>query len=134
VASDPAQASDGRTTTAWTATVPGEGPLQVGLVVDLESTKAIRGIELATDTPGFSVEIYGTESPELPPDVTDPRWAHPADRAKVDAADRDGDKAGDGRERIELGRTRRSATSWCGSPFRRPRAAPCGCRKSRSSA
>jgi hypothetical protein len=107
VASDPAQASDGRTTTAWTATVPGEGPLQVGLVVDLESTKAIRGIELATDTPGFSVEIYGTESPELPPDVTDPRWAHPADRAKVDAADRDGDKAGDGRERIELGRTRR---------------------------
>jgi hypothetical protein len=81
--------------------------MQLGLVVDLESVKAIRGIELATDTPGFSLEIYGTDSPELPPDVTDPRWTHPADRARVDAADRGGDKAGDGTERIELGKTRR---------------------------
>jgi hypothetical protein len=107
VASDPARATDGKRSTAWTATVPGEGPMQVGLLVDLESTKAIRGIQLTTRTPGFSVEVYGTESPELPVDITDPRWAHPADRAKVDAADRKGDPAGDGDERILLGKTRR---------------------------
>jgi hypothetical protein len=107
VASDPAQATDGKRSTAWEATVPGEGPLQVGLLVDLESTKAIRGIELRTTTPGFTVEVYGTDSAELPNDVTDPRWAHPTDRAKVDGADRKGDPARNGTERILLGKTRR---------------------------
>lgn len=107
VASDPARATDGKRSTAWTATVPGEGPLQVGLVVDLESTKAIRGIQIGTSTPGFGVEVYGTDSAELPADVTDARWSHPADRARVDASDRRGDPAGDGSERILLGKTRR---------------------------
>ncbi len=105
--SDPALATDGERSTAWEATVAGEGPLQVGLVVDLEATKAIRGIQLTTRTPGFTVEVYGTDSPELPGAVTDPRWAHPADRTKVDAVDRKGDPAGDGDERILLGKNRR---------------------------
>jgi hypothetical protein len=102
--------------------------MQLGLVVDLESVKAIRGIELATDTPGFSLEIYGTDSPELPPDVTDPRWTHPADRAKVDAATAAATRPATARSASSSARPAASGTCCCGSPCRRPTGAPCACR------
>jgi hypothetical protein len=67
VASDPAQATDGKRSTAWTATVPGEGPMQLGLVVDLESTKAIRGIQLTTRTPASPSRSTARTAPSCRP-------------------------------------------------------------------
>ena len=45
----------------------------------------MRQLELRTKTPGFRVEIYATDSDELPPDVLDTRWAHIKDVSEVGA-------------------------------------------------
>ena len=71
---DPADALDGRRSTAWEAPVGPEGEVRIGLAVSLEEAQALSRLVLRADTPGFTVEVYGTRAAELPPDVLDARW------------------------------------------------------------
>ncbi len=108
---DPADAYDGsRDTTFRLGTADDGKPMGVGIVIDLEKTTAVRGVELVTDTPGYRVEIYGASSSKLPPDIIDTRWAHFADRSKVDQGKKDGNIPGDDKDRISLGGERK--TRW----------------------
>jgi hypothetical protein len=99
---DPADAYDKDLKTSWFVTSKNAQNMGVGLVIDLEKARHVKTIELATPTPGYRVEIYGTDSNELPPDILDARWSHARDRSRVDETNRDGSKAGDGGERIAL--------------------------------
>ena len=101
---DPADAYDNSTDSAWRVTTPLRSKeMGVGLVVDLEKARAVKVIELLSDTPGFRIELYAATGNELPPDVLDTRWAHVTNRSRVDETNRDGSSAGDGQERIVLG-------------------------------
>ncbi len=101
---DPADAYDNSTDSAWHVTTPlRSGDMGIGLVVDLEKARAVKVIELLTDTPGFRIELYAATGNDLPPDVLDTRWAHVKNRSRVDETKRDGSAAGDGQERIVLG-------------------------------
>ncbi|HMJ34556.1 MAG TPA: hypothetical protein VK501_11620 [Baekduia sp.] len=62
---------------------PGSGSIGAGVTVDFGKTRGIREIDLTTKTPGFKVEVYATDSDELPPDVLDTRWAHLKDVTDV---------------------------------------------------
>jgi hypothetical protein len=74
---DPVDAYDGDTGTSWKVTVPDDkNSMAVGLVVDLGAKRSVDVAEITTRTPGFSTEVYATDSKELPPDVLDTRWAH----------------------------------------------------------
>jgi hypothetical protein len=86
-AGDAAKAIDGNPATSFPVTVA-DGATQVGagLVVDLGKTRGIRELDLTTKTPGFKVELYATDSDELPPDVLDTRWAHLKDISDVGTA------------------------------------------------
>jgi hypothetical protein len=83
-AGDAAKAVDGNPGTSFPVTVA-DGATQIGagLVVDLGKTRGIRELDLTTKTPGFKVELYATDSDELPPDVLDTRWAHVKDITDV---------------------------------------------------
>jgi hypothetical protein len=75
--SDPADAYDGDSTTAWKVTAVGDGQdMQVGLVVDLSKKRSIKQLKLQTSTPGFRIETYAADTAQLPPDILDTRWAH----------------------------------------------------------
>ncbi len=116
---DPADAYDGdRDTTFRIATADADKPMGVGLVVDLEKTTKIRAVELLTDTPGYRVELYGTTGSDIPRDVIDTRWDHYADRSKVDEGTKDGNVAGDDKDRISLGgaRNARYLLLWITTP------------------
>jgi hypothetical protein len=78
---DPADAVDGRASTAWQAPVADDGQVRIGLVLSLEEAQTLSKLEVTADTPGFSFEVYGTRSTELPPDVLDGRWEHVTDRS-----------------------------------------------------
>lgn len=100
---DPADAVDPKAKEAWFVTTPADGkPMQVGLLIDLESRKSVRQIEFATKTPGFRVEVYATDGSALPPDILDTRWAHVASRSAVDQNDKSGNVKDDGKEIIKL--------------------------------
>jgi hypothetical protein len=100
---DPADAYDKDLKTSWFVTTkPGAASMSAGLVIDLEKTRSVKTLELATSTPGYRIEVYGTDSDELPPDVLDARWTHVTNRSQVDQTARDGSKKGDGAERIAL--------------------------------
>lgn len=104
---DPVDAYDGdRDTTFRIATADADKPMGVGLVVDLEKTTKVRAVELLTDTPGYRVELYGTTGSDIPKDVIDTRWDHYADRSRVDEGTKDGNVAGDDKDRISLGGVR----------------------------
>jgi hypothetical protein len=83
-AGDAAKAVDGDPGTSFPITVA-DGATQIGagLVVDLGKTRGLRELDLTTKTPGFRVELYATDSDELPPDVLDTRWAHLHDISDV---------------------------------------------------
>ncbi|WP_372789986.1 hypothetical protein [Paraconexibacter sp.] len=111
VKGDPADAYDGSRDTTFRIGTPDDGkPMGVGIVIDLEKTTAVRGVELVTDTPGYRVEIYGASSSKLPPDILDARWEHFADRSKVDQGKKDGNIPGDDKDRISLNGERK--TRW----------------------
>jgi hypothetical protein len=80
VVADPdelAKAHDDDDATSFALTVPDGSPgISSGLVVDLGTARGVRELDLSTDTPGFRIEVYATDSEELPPDVLDTRWAH----------------------------------------------------------
>lgn len=100
---DPADAYDSSAKTSYSVTAKDGAKMGLGVVVDLERAKAVKELELTTDTPGFRVEIYATDSDELPPDILDTRWAHIKDRSRVDETKTAGNKAGDRKERVVLG-------------------------------
>jgi len=73
---DPSLAIDGDTSTGWTALVePTLAPtLDAGLVIDLKSPRKLAAVELVTDTPGMTVEVYGANGSTLPASITAPAW------------------------------------------------------------
>ncbi len=86
---DPADAYDGDPGTVYRVGAPADGrELQVGVVIDLEAAKQVRGLDVRTSTPGGRVEVYATDSSTLPPDVLDTRWDHPASRSSLDRSER----------------------------------------------
>lgn len=61
--------------TAWTATGPGpDQALNFGLTIDLGRLRRLN--ELLISGTAAHVEFYATDSTDLPPDITDSRWAH----------------------------------------------------------
>lgn len=75
-------AVDGSASTVWDVTVPVDGePLGVGLVIDLGAPYALASLTLSTPTSGFDVELYGTRTSKLPPDILDERWSHLTQRS-----------------------------------------------------
>jgi hypothetical protein len=70
---DPADAIDGRTKTAWEAPVGDDGKVGLGLLLSLDQAKLVEKVRLRTETPGFSVELYGSTlgtAPEKAPGAT----------------------------------------------------------------
>ena len=70
----PRRAVDGRDGTAWEVPVADDGSVRVGLAVSLKQARALTRIAFGADTPGFTVEVYGTRAASLPPNVLDERW------------------------------------------------------------
>jgi hypothetical protein len=71
---DPADAVDGKDATAWEAPVGGDGLVRIGLAVSLEQARTLSRIAFKADTPGFTVEVYGTRASTLPSTITSKRW------------------------------------------------------------
>ncbi|HWI22332.1 MAG TPA: hypothetical protein VNT22_06925 [Baekduia sp.] len=97
---DPAAVYDGDDESSWSATSNGDGPLQVGYVIDLKKEKSLKYLTLLTDTPGFTAEIYGATADVLPPQITDAGWTKLKARDNVDGTDKEDGVAGDGKEKI----------------------------------
>jgi hypothetical protein len=77
-------ALDGKLGTVWDVTVPADGnPVGAGLLIDLGSPHALNSLRIATDTPGFRVELYGAVDKATPVDVLDKRWQHLTDAKQV---------------------------------------------------
>jgi hypothetical protein len=98
---DPADAYDKNAGGAWFVTSAAK-PMQVGLLVDLEARKNLKQIQFSTTTPGFRLEVYGTDGSALPPDILDTRWTHLASRSDVDQNTTGDNAKGDGKEIVNL--------------------------------
>jgi len=86
---DPADAYDGNAKSTFAVGAPDDGKeLQVGVVVDLEAAKQVRGVELTTTTRGGRIEVYATDGSALPPDILDTRWDHPGSGSARDGVKR----------------------------------------------
>ncbi len=85
--SDPALATDGDPTTAWTAAPdPLTGPrMAVGLLIDLKSPLRLKSVRLVTTTPGMNIELYGANGSAPPATITTPGWHHLAKPRNVTA-------------------------------------------------
>ncbi len=100
---DPADAYDDNAKDSWFVQTAADGkPMQVGLLIDLETRKTVKQIEFATKTPGFRLEVYSTDGSALPPDILDTRWAHIASRSDVDQNTKGDNIKGDGKEIVAL--------------------------------
>ncbi len=71
---DPADAVDGKASTAWEVPAGDDGKVDIGLAVSLDEARTLSQLAFKADTPGFTVEVYGTRAAKLPPDVLDARW------------------------------------------------------------
>jgi hypothetical protein len=92
----PERALDGDASTSWYVDPNDPQSIGVGYAVDLGKLQGIREIKLQTTTPGFTMEVYATDEPELPPDILDTRWSHITNVSKVGVKD-------DGKENVVLG-------------------------------
>lgn len=99
---DPAAVYDDDKESSWAVTSNGDGDLALGYVIDLKKARSVQRLELLTDTPGFSAQVYGANTDELPPQISDARWAHLKNRDKVDQTSKEHGKPGDGKERITI--------------------------------
>jgi len=117
---DAADAYDKNAGRPWFVTTAADGkPMQVGLLVDLESRKTLKQIEFATPTPGFRLEVYATDGSALPPDILDTRWTHVASRSDVDQNTAGENKRSDGKEIVALakdGEQVRQVVLWFTTP------------------
>ena len=68
-------ALDGNKATSWTASFNG-GDALVGVLLDLGSSQGLRALQLATTTPGMTVEVYGARGAQPPVSIQDPKWDH----------------------------------------------------------
>jgi hypothetical protein len=71
---DPADAVDGKAATAWEAPAGADGKVDIGLAVSLQQARTLSQLAFKADTPGFTVEVYGSRAEKLPPDILDARW------------------------------------------------------------
>lgn len=73
---DPSRAIDGESTTAFTVKLePPEAPnVGVGISLDLKAALQVASVTLITDTPGITVEVYGTASHTLPQALLSEEW------------------------------------------------------------
>jgi hypothetical protein len=79
-----ANALDGKLTSVWDVTVPADGnPIGAGLLIDMGAPHALQSLRVATDTPGFRVELYGAVDKAVPEDILDKRWQHLTDAKQV---------------------------------------------------
>jgi hypothetical protein len=92
----PERALDDDTSTSWYVDPNDPQSIGVGYAVDLGKLQGIREIKLQTTTPGFTMEVYATDEPELPPDILDTRWSHVTNVSKVGVKE-------DGKENVVLG-------------------------------
>jgi hypothetical protein len=77
-------AIDRKLGTVWDVTVPADGnPIGAGLLVNMGAPYALQSLRIATDTPGFRVELYGAVDKAVPADVLDKRWQHLTDAKHV---------------------------------------------------
>jgi hypothetical protein len=74
--------------------------MQLGLAVDLGKVQLVRALTIKTSTPGFRLEVYGSNASTMPPDVLDTRWAHVVSRSDVDQNSNGTNEPGDGEERV----------------------------------
>lgn len=82
--SDPTGAYDGSEARGFTISVPGDGdPFGAGLAFRFSDPRKLRSLEVATETEGFTVEVYGSASGTRPPDILDNRWANLGRRTDV---------------------------------------------------
>jgi hypothetical protein len=94
---DPKKALDGEAGTSFPITVAdGAESIGAGLVIDLGSKQGVREVDVTTKTPGFKIELYATDETDLPPDITDTRWAHLKDIRDVGTDT-------DGKVKVDLG-------------------------------
>ncbi|HEV2820453.1 MAG TPA: hypothetical protein VGW11_08100, partial [Solirubrobacteraceae bacterium] len=82
--SDPTGAYDGTQRNAFTISAPGDGdPFGAGIAFRFSDPRALSSLKIATDTAGFTVEVYGSASGTRPPDILDRRWANLGRRTNV---------------------------------------------------
>ncbi len=74
---DPSLTIDSDPTTAWTAQLePSVAPkMAEGVVIDLNTARRLSGAALTSDTPGMTVQVYGSNAATLPSSITDPSWS-----------------------------------------------------------
>lgn len=73
---DPSLAIDGETTTAWSVGLePAQAPrVDAGLSLNLHAAIGIAKLTLITETPGITVQIYGTSARKLPTSLSSEEW------------------------------------------------------------
>lgn len=82
--SDPTGAYDGTQRNAFTISAPADGdPFGAGIAFRFGDPRELRSLEIATETEGFTVEVYGSASGTRPPDILDRRWANLGRRTGV---------------------------------------------------
>ena len=78
-------AIDGKKDTSWTAKAASNG---VGVDLDLGKLTGVRALQLATTTPGMTVEVYATKDSSEPVSIQDPGWDHLATQLDVGTNER----------------------------------------------
>jgi hypothetical protein len=75
---DPSLAIDGEVSTGWTAQLdPATAPrMAEGLLIDLKAPQKVASLQLVTNTPGMTVQVYGAHASTAPISITDPAWVH----------------------------------------------------------
>ena len=82
--SDPTAAYDGSEAQGFTISVPADGdPFGAGIAFRFGNPRDLRSLQIATETEGFTVEVYGSASGTRPPDILDNRWASLGRRTNV---------------------------------------------------
>jgi hypothetical protein len=73
---DPSLAIDGEATTAWSVQLePAQAPaVEVGLELDLNAALRVVKLSLVTETPGMTVQVYGTSDRTLPASLSSTAW------------------------------------------------------------
>jgi hypothetical protein len=73
---DPSLAIDGEATTAWGVELePAQAPaVEVGLALNLNATLKVVKLSLVTETPGMTVQVYGTSDRTLPASLSSTSW------------------------------------------------------------
>jgi hypothetical protein len=71
---DADDAVDGKRSTAWEAPVGEDGLVGMGIALDLGRKRDVSRLEMLADTPGFTVDVYGSKARRRPPAQDDPGW------------------------------------------------------------